>query len=58
MSLNPRMCECGHTENEHRSNGACMATVRLGSPTATIPPESIICPCNDWRPARSEGEAS
>lgn len=38
-------CVCGHIEEDHRRNGACMAIVGLES----------ICPCNDFARAPTDG---
>jgi 5-methylcytosine-specific restriction endonuclease McrA len=43
-----RTCgECGHAENEHRGNGACMAVDK------SDPAEWKLCPCNDYEPGRA-----
>jgi len=43
---------CGHAENRHRGNGACLAVVEVevGHP--------VICQCNDYEPSREPVRSS
>jgi hypothetical protein len=50
--MSARECaSCGHRENEHRGNGACIAIVEDGD-------EVSICRCNDYEPSRAPARST